>query len=225
MRILVAEDHPLLGPDVKKGLERCHYAVDLVDTGPEAFDRALEVTYDLVILDILLPGLSGLDVCRQLREQNLEVPILFLTALGEVEQRVYGLDQGADDYLAKPFAFSELEARVRALLRRNQPSKVPVLRFLDIMLDTRTREARRGERLIPLSNKEYALLDYLLRHPRTVLSRTTIAEHVWDYDAEHFSNVIDVYVRYLRNKLCAEGEPNLIQTVRGAGYQLKESET
>jgi DNA-binding response OmpR family regulator len=225
MRILIAEDHPLLGPDVKKGLERCHYAVDLVDNGSDAFDMALEVTYDLLILDILLPGLSGLEVCRQVREQGMELPILFLSALGEVEQRVHGLDQGADDYLAKPFAFSELEARVRALLRRNQQLKDPVLRFMDLTLDTRTREVRRGERLIELSNKEYALLDYLLRHPRTVLSRTTIAEHVWDYDAEHFSNVIDVYVRYLRNKLCNAGEPNLIQTVRGAGYQLKESDT
>lgn len=222
MRILIAEDHPLLGPDLKRGLERCHYAVDLVDNGNDAFDMALEVTYDLIILDILLPGLSGLEVCRQLRTQALEIPILFLSALGEVEQRVHGLDQGADDYLAKPFAFSELEARVRALLRRNQQPKDPVLRFLDLSLDTRTREARRGDRLFILSNKEYSLLDYLLRHPRTVLSRTTIAEHVWDYDSEHFSNVIDVYVRYLRNKLCAAGEPNLIQTVRGAGYQLKE---
>jgi DNA-binding response OmpR family regulator len=224
MRILIAEDHPLLGPDLKKGLERCHYAVDLVDNGGDAFEMALEVTYDLLILDILLPGLSGLEVCRMVREQSLEIPILFLSALGEVEQRVHGLDQGADDYLTKPFAFSELEARVRALLRRNQQPKDPVLRFLDLSLDTRTREARRGERLIALSNKEYALLDFLLRHPHTVLSRTTIAEHVWDYDAEHFSNVIDVYVRYLRNKLCAAGEPNLIQTVRGAGYQLKEAD-
>ncbi|HVU70682.1 MAG TPA: response regulator transcription factor [Ktedonobacteraceae bacterium] len=221
MRILVAEDHPLLGPDLKKGLERCLYAVDLVDNGNAAFDMALEVTYDLLILDILLPGMSGLEVCRRVRAQEVAIPILFLSALGEVEQRVHGLDQGADDYLTKPFAFSELEARVRALLRRQQP-KDPVLRYLDLSLDTRTREVRRGERQIVLSNKEYALLDYLLRHPRIVLSRTTIAEHVWDYDAEHFSNVIDVYVRYLRNKLCAAGEPNVIQTVRGAGYQLKE---
>lgn len=223
MRILVAEDHPLLGPDLKKGLERCLYAVDLVDNGNAAFDMALEVTYDLLILDILLPGMSGLEVCRRVRAQEVAIPILFLSALGEVEQRVHGLDQGADDYLTKPFAFSELEARVRALLRRQQP-KDPVLRYLDLSLDTRTREVRRGERQIVLSNKEYALLDYLLRHPRIVLSRTTIAEHVWDYDAEHFSNVIDVYVRYLRNKLCAAGEPNVIQTVRGAGYQLKESD-
>jgi DNA-binding response OmpR family regulator len=224
MRILVAEDHPSLGPDIKKGLERCHYAVDLVADGEEAFWLGTEVTYDLIILDILLPGMSGLEVCRQLRERQAAMPILFLSALGEVEQRVQGLDQGADDYLVKPFAFSELEARVRALLRRNQQPKDPVLRFLDVTLDTRTREARRGDRSISLSSKEYALLEFLLRHPRQVLSRTTIAEHVWDYDAEHLSNVIDVYIRYLRNKLCAAGEPNLIQTIRGAGYQLKEPE-
>ena len=224
MRILIAEDHPSLGSDIKKGLERCHYAVDLAADGEEAFALGLEVTYDLIILDILLPGMSGLEVCRQLREQQVAIPILFLTALGEIEQRVHGLDQGADDYLVKPFAFTELEARVRALLRRNQQPKVPVLRFLDVTLDTRTREVWRGERQIALSSKEYSLLDYLLRHPRQVLSRTTIAEHVWDYDAEHLSNVIDVYIRYLRNKLCACGEPNLIQTVRGAGYQLKEPE-
>ncbi len=222
MRILVAEDHPLLGADLKKGLERRHYAVDLATNGDDAFEMGLTVTYDLVILDILLPGMSGLEICRQLRMQNIETPILFLSALGEIEQRVEGLDQGADDYLVKPFAFSELEARVRALLRRNQQPKDPILRFLDLSLDTRTHEARRGDRLITLSNKEYTLLDFLLRHPREVLSRTTIAEHVWDYDAEHLSNIIDVYIRYLRNKLCANGEPNLIQTIRGSGYQLKE---
>lgn len=224
MRILIAEDHPLLGADIKKGLERCHYAVDLAANGDDAFELGLEVIYDLIILDIRLPGMSGLEICRQLRTQNIVTPIIFLSALSEVEERVNGLDQGADDYLVKPFAFTELEARVRALLRRNQQPKDPILRFLDLTLDTRTHEARRGERLVTLSHKEYALLDFLLRHPREVLSRTTIAEHVWDYDAEHLSNIIDVYVRYLRNKLCAEGETNLIQTIRGSGYQLKEAD-
>jgi DNA-binding response OmpR family regulator len=226
MRILIAEDHPALGSDIKKGLERCSYAVDLVTNGEDAFALALEVTYDLLILDILLPGMNGLDICQQLREQQIITPILLLSALGEVEQRVAGLDRGADDYLTKPFAFSELDARVRALIRRNQfhAPRDPVLRFLDITLDTRTHETWRGDRLILLSSKEYALLDFLLRHPREVLSRTTIAEHVWDYDAEHLSNVIDVYIRYLRNKLCASGEPDPIQTIRGSGYQLKEPE-
>jgi DNA-binding response OmpR family regulator len=222
MRILVAEDHPSLGPDLKKGLENCHYAVDLAASGEDALALGFEVPYDLIILDVLLPGPDGFEVCRQLREQNQTVPILFLTALGEVDQRVKGLDLGADDYLTKPFAFRELEARVRALLRREGFPRTPVLRFLDITLDTRTHEAIRGERVISLSSKEYALLEFLMRHPRQVLSRTTIAEHVWDYDAEHLSNVIDVYIRYLRNKLCAAGEPDVIHTIRHSGYQLKE---
>lgn len=225
MRLLVAEDHPALGPDLKKGLERCHYAVDLAANGEDALAFALAVPYDLIILDILLPELSGWEVCKSLRAKKVAVPILFLTALGGVDQRVQGLDLGADDYLVKPFAFRELEARVRALLRRDSMPKDAVLRFMDITLDTRTHEARRGERLIALSSKEYALLDFLLRHPREVLSRTAIAEHVWDYEADHLSNVIDVYIRYLRTKLCADGEPNVIQTIRGSGYQLKEPES
>ena len=222
MRLLVVEDHPVLGADLKKGLERCHYVVDLVTNGEEALVRESDVPYDLIILDILLPGMDGREVCRRLREMYEQVPILFLTALGTVEDRVRGLDLGADDYLAKPFDFRELEARVRALLRRDGSPKTTVLHFLDITLDTRTHEARRGKRVIPLSSKEYALLDFFMRHPREIVSRTTIAEHVWDYDAEQFSNVIEVYVRYLRNKLCADGEPNVIQTIRGSGYQLKE---
>jgi DNA-binding response OmpR family regulator len=224
MRILVAEDHPALGPDLKKGLERCSYVVDLVADGEDALVLGLTTSYDLMILDILLPGLSGLEVCEHLRNRKRRMPILFLTALGEVEQRVRGLDVGADDYLAKPFDFLELEARVRALLRRRSEEKTTVLRFLDLILDTRTHEARRGERLITLSGKEYALLEYFMYHPRQVLSRTLIAEHVWDDDAEHLSNIVEVYIRYLRTKLCAAGEPNLIHTIRGSGYQLKEPE-
>jgi DNA-binding response OmpR family regulator len=224
MRILVAEDHPALGPDLKKGLERCSYVVDLVADGEDALALGLTTSYDLMILDILLPGLSGLEVCEHLRNRKRRMPILFLTALGEVDQRVRGLDVGADDYLAKPFDLLELEARVRALLRRRSEEKTTVLHFLDLTLDTRTHEARRGERLIPLSGKEYALLEYLMYHPRQVLSRTLIAEHVWDVDAEHLSNIVEVYIRYLRTKLCAAGEPNLIHTIRGSGYQLKEPE-
>lgn len=224
MRILVVEDHPTLGRDVKTYLESRTYAVDLVTTGENALFQGLDLPYDLIILDIMLPDISGLDVCRRLREQKQHVPLLFLTALGEIEHRVAGLDLGADDYLVKPFDFRELEARVRALLRRDGVPKSPILRFLDLDLDTRTHEAKRGERAIQLSSKEYALLEYLLRHPREIISRTEIAEHVWDYDAEHLSNVIDVYIGYLRTKLCANGEPNLIQTIRGSGYQLKEPE-
>jgi DNA-binding response OmpR family regulator len=150
------------------------------------------------------------------------MPILLLTALGEVDQRVMGLDSGADDYLTKPFAFRELEARIRALLRRESVTRTAELNFMDITLDTGTHEARRGERVILLNNKEYGLLEFLMRHQRQVLSREMIAEHVWDCDAEHLSNVIDVYIRYLRRKLCEHDEPNVIHTIRGAGYQLKE---
>ena len=150
------------------------------------------------------------------------MPILLLTALGEVDHRVTGLDTGADDYLIKPFAFRELEARVRALLRRESTNRTVELRFMDITLDTSTHEAHRGERIIVLNSKEYALLEYLMRHPHQVLSRSMIAEHVWDSDTEHLSNVIDVYIRYLRRKLCECGEPDVIHTIRGSGYQLKE---
>ncbi|MBA2679212.1 MAG: response regulator transcription factor [Ktedonobacteraceae bacterium] len=222
MRILVVEDDPRLGPSLKKGLEGNHYAVDLITNGEDAVLMALATPYDLVILDVLLPGLGGFEVCKQLREQGSIMPILLLTALGEVEHRVKGLDLGADDYLVKPFSFSELEARVRALLRRGAPIKTPTLNFMDIILDTRTHEVRRGDRLIGLGNKEYALLELFMRHPHQVLSRSMIAEHVWDGDTEHLSNVIDVYIRYLRRKLCDQNEPDVIYTVRGSGYQLKE---
>ncbi len=222
MRILVVEDDPRLGSSLKKGLEGNHYAVDLVANGDDAVLMALATPYDLLIMDVLLPGLNGLEVCKQLREQERTVPILLLTALGGVDHRVKGLDQGADDYLVKPFSFSELEARVRALLRRGAPIKLPTLRFMDIVLDTRTHEVRRGDRLIVLGNKEYALLEFFMRHPHQVLSRSMIAEHVWDGDTEHLSNVIDVYIRYLRRKLCDQNEPDVIYTVRGSGYQLKE---
>ncbi len=224
MRLLVVEDHAVLGKDLKKGLEQCHYAVDLVANGEDALLLGETTPYDLIILDILLPGLDGWEVCRRLRAQDRLMPILFLTAREEVEDRIRGLDLGADDYLVKPFDFRELEARVRALLRREGSTRTSCLQFLDITLDTRTHEARRGERVISLSSKEYALLRFLMSRPREILSRTTIAEHVWDYDAEHFSNIIDVYIGYLRNKLCADGEPDVIQTKRGAGYQLKEPE-
>jgi DNA-binding response OmpR family regulator len=222
MRILVVEDDPRLGPSLKKGLEGNRYAVDLVADGEDAVLMAVATPYDLLILDILLPGLSGFEVCQRLRERERNMPILLLTALGEVDHRVKGLDLGADDYLVKPFAFSELEARVRALLRRSAPVKTPVLRFMDITLDTGTHEVRRGERVVVLGNKEYALLEFFMRHPHQVLSRTMIVEHVWDGDTEHLSNVIDVYIRYLRRKLCDQNEPDVIYTVRGSGYQLKE---
>ncbi len=222
MRLLVVEDDPHLGPALKQRLERNHYAVDLVTDGEDGLTLGLSIPYDVIILDVLLPALSGFDICRQLRQHQRAVPILLLTALGEVDHRITGLDHGADDYLTKPFVFRELEARVRALLRRDSLSKDPELHFLDLTLDTRTHVARRGDRTIELTSKEYALLEYLLRHPRQVLSRTMIAEHVWDFDTDHMSNVIDVFIRTLRRKLGEGGEVDVIQTVRGSGYQLRE---
>lgn len=222
MRILVAEDDPRLGPSLKKGLEESHYAVDLVADGEEALSVGLAVPYNLIILDILLPKLDGFEVCKRLRDQKRMTPILFLSALSGLEHRVSGLDIGGDDYLTKPFAFRELEARVRALLRREGPSKTSILSFLDITLDTRSHEVKRGEREISLTSKEYVLLELLMRHPGQVLSRGMITEHIWDVDADHLSNVIDVYIRYLRRKLCEGGEPDVIHTIRGFGYQLKE---
>ncbi|HLH63279.1 MAG TPA: response regulator transcription factor [Ktedonobacteraceae bacterium] len=222
MRILVAEDDVHLGPSLKKGLEGNHYAVDLVGGGQEALSYSLTVPYDLIILDVLLPGLNGFEVCRRVRDSGKKMPILFLTALDGIDERVNGLDLGADDYLTKPFAFRELEARVRALLRREGTSKTMELRFMDITLDMGTHEVHRGGRAITLTSKEYMLLELLMRNPRQVLSRMMIAEHLWNVDAEHLSNVIDVYIRYLRRKLCENGEPNVIQTIRGFGYQLKE---
>ncbi|GAC1373409.1 MAG: response regulator transcription factor [Ktedonobacteraceae bacterium] len=224
MRILLAEDNPALGPNLKKSLENYRYAVDLAIDGEDAVALGLSVPYDLIILDILLPGLNGFEVCRQLRDHKRTAPIIMLTALDEIDQRITGLNLGADDYLIKPFSFRELEARVRALLRRSSTTKTAVLSFLDITLDTTTQEVKRGERTISLSSKEYALLEFFMRHPRQVLSRKMISEHVWDFDAEHLSNVIDVYIRYIRSKLCAAGEPDVIQTIRGSGYQLKELE-
>jgi DNA-binding response OmpR family regulator len=223
MRILIAEDDPHLGQALKKGLEDSHYATDLVTDGEEALSVAMAVPYDLIILDILLPQLDGFEVCKRLRDQKRQMPILFLSALSGLDHRVTGLDIGADDYLTKPFAFRELEARVRALLRREGPTKSNTLTFAGITMDTRTHEVRRGNREITLTSKEYALLELLLRHPGQVLSRGMIAEHMWNIDADHLSNVIDVYIRYLRRKLCEGGEPDIIHTIRGFGYQLKES--
>lgn len=219
MRILIVEDDPNLGLSLKKGLTVTSYAVDLVTDGEAALSAGLAVPYDLVILDVLLPGLDGFEVCRRLRGNGRTMPILLLTALDGVDHRIRGLDLGADDYLVKPFAFGELEARVRALLRREGPSKTAELRFMDLIINTQTHEVRRGDRLISLCHKEYALLEFLMRHPRHVQSRLSIAEHVWDYDTDHFSNIIDVHIHSLRRKL---SEPDLIHTVRKTGYQLKE---
>jgi DNA-binding response OmpR family regulator len=225
MRLLIAEDDLSLGQSIKKGLEEQHYVVDLVIDGQEALTMSQLISYDLVILDVMLPHIDGFEVCKRLRKRGQTMPILFLTARGDVESRVTGLDLGGDDYLVKPFAFREFEARVRALLRRESVSKTTQLSFLDITLDTQTYEVWRNGRQLTLTAKEYVLLEVFLRHPRQVLSRSIIAERLWNEEAENLSNVIDVYVGYLRRKLCEGGELNVIQTVRGFGYQLKEPQS
>ncbi len=222
MRILVAEDDSRLGPAIKQGLEDDGYAVDLVSDGGAAISAACSLPYDLLVLDVMLPEHSGFEVCRRVRGQGLVTSILFLTARSDVDDRVRGLDLGGDDYLTKPFAFREFQARVRALLRRESPTRTNEMRFGDIVLDMRTCEVYRGDRLVNLTRKEYDLLEMFMRHPRQVLSRSMIVDHVWNADSENYSNVIDVYVRYLRRKLCEAGEADVIQTVRGFGYQLKE---
>lgn len=221
MRILVVEDDPQLGPALKARLESQRYATDLMATGPDGLAAALAVSYDLLIVDVLLPGMDGFALCRELRARHVATACLLLTALDAVEQRIAGLDAGADDYLCKPFAFGELDARVRALLRRGSQEKSPLLRSGDLTLDPKTHDVQRGGHAIPLTSKEFALLEYFLRHPGYVLSRAQLVDHVWDFEADHLSNVLEVFIANLRRKL---GEPDVIHTVRGAGYQLRAPE-
>ena len=217
--VLVIDDDPKIVNMLRRALAYAGYPVKTALSAAEGLARALEDQPGLVILDVMLPDLSGFEVCRRLREGS-EVPILMLTARDEVDDRVRGLDEGADDYLVKPFALQELLARVRVLLRRVRPEP-KVLHHADLTLDTGTREARRGEREVTLSAKEFDLLSLLLRHPRQVLTRDAIMEQVWGYDFSGESNVLEVYIGYLRSKLEAGGEARLIHTVRGAGYVLK----
>lgn len=221
MRILVVEDDPQLGPALKARLESQYHATDLMTNGPDGLAAALTIPYDLLIVDVLLPGIDGFALCRDLRARHVTTACLLLTALDAVEQRIAGLDAGADDYLCKPFAFGELDARVRALLRRGGQDKSPLLQAGDLTLDPRTHEVQRGGQAIPLTSKEFALLEYFLRHRGHVLSRAQLVEHVWDFEAEHLSNVLEVFIANLRRKL---GEPDLIHTVRGSGYQLRAPE-
>ena len=221
MRILVVEDERRIAAFIKRGLEEERYAVDVAYDGEEALDWAAVVDYDLIVLDVLLPKKDGIQVCRELRAQGNQVPILMLTARDAVEDRVRGLDSGADDYLVKPFAFQELLARIRALLRRGSDVKSTRLQVDDLVLDTITHRADRSGQVIELTAREYALLEFLMRHPGQALSRTQIAEHVWNYDFYSTSNVVDVYIRYLRRKIDKSFEVKLIKTVRGMGYKIE----
>ncbi len=221
-RILVIEDDEGILAFLRRGLAYEGYEVDVATDGRAGLDIAVQRPPDLVVLDLMLPGMDGLDVCRRLRAGG-DVPIIILTAKDGVNDRVIGLDMGADDYMVKPFDLDELLARVRALLRRAQPSSHPkIYQFADLILDSGTRQARRGDRVIALTAKEYELLELFMRHPRQVLTREVIYDSVWGYDFGGESNIIEVYVRYLRQKLEEGGDSRLIHTVRGVGYVLRQ---
>ena len=220
MRVLVVEDEPAIADFIVRGLTEQGHAVDRAADGVKALDLLAVGTFDIVLLDVMLPKMDGISVCRTLRERGVKAPVLMLTARDTVEDRVLGLDSGADDYLVKPFAFEELVARIRALGRREPSVTGDVLQVADLALDTATRLASRNGRSIELTAKEYALLEYLLRNPNRVLTRTMISERVWNYETFNVANVIDVYIGHLRRKIDDGEEVKLIHTVRGAGYKL-----
>lgn len=221
MRILVVEDETKVAGFIRRGLEEEGYAVDLAEDGETGLAMALDGVHDLVLLDVHLPVKNGFSVLRELRDRKVTVPVLLLTVRATIEDKVLGLDSGADDYLTKPFAFQELLARVRALLRRRSEDRSGLLQVADLTLDPARRVAHRGGEAVELTSKEFTLLDYFMRNPGRVLTRTMIAEHVWNYDFDSMTNVIDVYVNYLRKKIDKGREPKLIHTIRGAGYVMK----
>jgi two-component system, OmpR family, response regulator len=223
MRILVVEDEKKTASFIRKALRAEGFAVDVCHDGEDALHLAATTPYDAVVLDIMLPGRDGLSVLRKLRERRSAVPVLLLSARGEVNERVEGLDAGADDYLPKPFALAELVARVRAMGRRGSESRASVLQVADLTLDTVTRVARRADTVIELTTREYRLLEFLMRSPGRVCGRMTILEKVWDYDFDPGTNLVDVYVRRLREKIDADSPTRLIHTVRGVGYVLRQT--
>jgi heavy metal response regulator len=222
MRILVVEDDKKVAGFIKKGLEEESYAVDVAYDGEDGLHFGSEGQYDLIILDIMLPKIDGLEILSQLRDQGKDTPILLLTAKDAVDDKVAGLNKGADDYLTKPFAFSELLARVRVLLRRGKAEVKTTLMILDLTLDLVSHKVNRGGDEIELTGKEYGLLEYFMRNQEKVLTRTMIAEHVWDYNFDTFTNVIDVYINHLRKKIDKGRELKLLHTLRGVGYVMKK---
>jgi two-component system response regulator MprA len=221
MKILVVDDERAVRESLRRALELEGYEIDLAEGGEQALQRLGRNEPDAMILDVLMPGVDGLEVCRRLRSEGSRLPVLMLTARVEVEDRVEGLDAGADDYLTKPFALDELKARLRALLRRTTNGTGDTLRFADLELDPGTREVRRGGEPIELTRTEFSLLELFLRNPRQVLTRSVIFERVWGYDFGYASNSLDVYIGYLRRKTETGGKPRLIHTVRGVGYALR----
>ena len=222
MRVLVVEDEHKVANSVKKGLEEEGFAVDVEYNGNEGYDLASSEDYDVIVLDWLLPGMDGIEVCKKLRLNQIHTPILILTAKGQINERVEGLNGGADDYVVKPFVFEELLARIRALIRRPKSSIGSVLEFEDLRMDTIHFEVKRGETTLYLSNKEFSLLEYLLRHPNKILSKGQIIAHVWNYEANILPNTVEVYMGYLRNKIdkAFKDKQPLIHTARGFGYRI-----
>jgi len=221
MRILLVEDDAKVARFIRNGLKEEGFAVDVAEDGKQGLDFARDFEYDVIILDILLPKLDGISVLKAIRRHDPQTPVLMLTAMDTVEDKIRGLNKGADDYLTKPFAFEELLARIRALLRRKYRTASTLLRFEDLQVDLVTHQVFRGDREIQLTPKEFALLEYFLQNPNKILTRTMIAEHVWDYHFDPETNVIDVYMNYLRNKIDRDFSPKLIHTIRGVGYMLK----
>lgn len=222
MRILVIEDEHRIAGSIQKGLEQERYAVDVSYTGTDGYDLAMTEEYDAIVLDIMLPGMDGIEICRKLRQDGIHTPIILLTAKSQVKDRVNGLDTGADDYLTKPFAFEELLARLRALTRRPQTTLVSTLTVGELVIDTTTYTVTRSGQEVRLSSKEYALLEYLARHPGMILSKNQITTHVWDYEADILPNTVEVYIRKLRQKIDIpfHDKKPLLTTVRGFGYKL-----
>lgn len=224
MKILIIEDEHKIAQSIKKGLIQESYAVDVVYDGIQGYDFASVESYDVIILDLMIPGMSGIDLCRSLRKNNIHTPILILTAKGQLQDKVEGLNSGADDYLVKPFAFEELLARIRALIRRPKNNSGSLLQVEDLSLDTISYEVKRNKKQIALSKKEFALLEYLMRHKNTVVTKEQIMSSIWDYDADVLPNTVEVYIGYLRNKIDKPFDTKpLIHTIRGFGYKLGRS--
>ncbi|MBW6508548.1 MAG: response regulator transcription factor [Desulfuromonadales bacterium] len=224
MRILVVEDEKKVAGFIKRGLEEEDFSVDLAGDGKEGMSLASNGNYDLILMDVMLPKMDGLSVIKALREKNITTPILCLTAKDSIDDIIDGLDSGSDDYLTKPFAFAELVSRAKALIRRNARDRGAELAFADLRVDPVSHKVWRCDKEIDLTSKEYALLEYFMRNPNQALTRTMIAEQVWDYTFDTFTNIIDVYVNYLRKKIDRDFDRKLIHTVRGVGYMLKEAE-
>ena len=224
MNILVVEDEAKVASFLKKGLQQSGYEVDLAADGEEAYEKIQANTFDLILLDLMLPKMSGFDLIPKIRQNMPTVPIIAVTAKASVDDRVQGLNMGCDDYLTKPFSFSELLARIQVQLRRGDPSAILELHAADLVLNPLKRKVTRGGKTIELSNKEFFLLEYLLKNKDQIVTRNMIVENVWDASFDNFTNVVDVYINYLRNKIDRDFEPHLIQTVRGVGYTLREKQ-